>query len=225
MVLLLLPGSYSESTLWCTPGVWLAPEQGTLALAAAIPQLLVLLGCLCSSCSASWRAAGSMARGLADLGQLALLAAFWSGNRRFLHPGRRSSTPAIFGMGQGHLAPGVGALPGISSNIFLIWAGLYMMLLAPILAIVIAFGAHGGWLGFGPGVRISILLGAWRAIGGCHSGSLGTGRSSSPALAIRAILSLVWLRTVFFTTGLAIVLGYAVLEIGKQPYFLCSRPQ
>ena len=51
-------------------------------------------------------------------------------------------------MGQGHLAPGVGAPPGISSNIFLISAGLQTVLLAPILAIVIAFGEEYGWRGY-----------------------------------------------------------------------------
>ena len=193
-------------------GVWLAPEQGTLALAVAIPQLLAFLGLLVLI----------VLRFLAGRESMARVWLTWGNWRYWLLFGLaivafyilQAVFNAIFGMGQGHLAPGVGAPLGISSNIFLISAGLQTVLLAPILAIVIAFGEEYGWRGylqtelFKLGrVRGVLLVGVIWGVWHWPLILMGFSYPGHPFLGM--------VLTVFFTTGLAIVLGYAVLKSGS----------
>jgi len=150
--------------------------------------------------------------GLAELGQLALLAAFWSGNCRFLQSAGVFN--ATFGMGGAHLGQASLRRQGLSSNIFLELAGLQSVLLAPILAIVIAFGEEYGWRGylqtelFKLGrVRGVLLVGVIWGVWHWPLILMGFSYPGHPLLGM--------VLTVFFTTGLAIVLGYAVLRSGS----------
>ena len=83
-------------------------------------------------------------------------------SRRWRPPGERVNTRrfrvessqlatavlnAIFGLGSSKLQP-IPALPGISPKLFLILGAVQSVLLAPILAIVIAFGEEYGWRGY-----------------------------------------------------------------------------
>jgi membrane protease YdiL (CAAX protease family) len=193
-------------------GVWLAPAQGTIALVAAIPQLLAYLGLLVLIVLRLFAGRESIARVWLSWGNwrywllfgLAIIA-FYSLQAVF---------NATFGMGGAHLEPGVAAPPGLSSNIFLILAGLQSVLLAPILAIVIGFGEEYGWRGYLQTellklgrVRGVLLVGVIWGVWHWPLILMGFSYPGHPLLGI--------ILTVFFTTGLAIVLGYAVLRSGS----------
>ena len=193
-------------------GVWLAPAQGTIALVAAIPQLLAYLGLLVLIVLRLFAGRESIARVWLSWGNwrywllfgLAIVA-FYSLQGVF---------NATFGMGGAHLEPGVAAPPGLSSNTFLILAGLQSVLLAPILAIVIGFGEEYGWRGYLQTellklgrVRGVLLVGVIWGIWHWPLILMGFSYPGHPLLGM--------VLTVFFTTGLAIVLGYAVLRSGS----------
>jgi membrane protease YdiL (CAAX protease family) len=193
-------------------GVWLAPAQGTITLVAAItPQLLAFLGLLLlvvlrfaagrEAMARVWLAWGNwhywLLFGLAFVAYYVLQAAL----------------NAATGLGGAHLAPPP-APPGLSPNIFLILAGVQSVLLAPFLAIVIAFGEEYGWRGYLQSellklgrVRGVLLLGViwgawhWPII------LMGFNYPAHPLLGV-VLMTL-------YTTGLAVVLGYAVLRSGS----------
>jgi membrane protease YdiL (CAAX protease family) len=193
-------------------GAWLAPAQGTITqVAAIIPQLLAFLGLLLlivlrlaagrAAMARVWLAWGNwrywLLFGLAFVAYYALQAAL----------------NAYSGLGGAHLAP-LPAPPGLSPDIFLILAGVQSVLLAPILAIVIAFGEEYGWRGYLQSellklgrVRGVLLLGViwgawhWPII------LMGYNYPGHPLLGV--------LLMTLYTTGLAVVLGYAVLRSGS----------
>lgn len=120
---------------------------------------------------------------------------------------------AVFGLGGATLAP-VPAPPGINPDVFRILGAVQSVLLAPFLAIVIAFGEEYGWRGYLQSelfkigrVRGVILLGViwgawhWPLI------LMGYNYPGHPLLGL-VLMAL-------YTTGLAVVLGYAVLRSGS----------
>jgi len=118
---------------------------------------------------------------------------------------------AAFGLGGATLAP---VPPGFNPDVFRILGAVQSVLLAPFLAIVIAFGEEYGWRGYLQSelfklgrVRGVILLGViwgawhWPLI------LMGYNYPGHPLLGM-VLMAL-------YTTGLAVVLGYAVLRSGS----------
>jgi membrane protease YdiL (CAAX protease family) len=191
--------------------ILLSPAQSTIALLAAIPQILAFLGLLIlvvlrfaagrEAMSRVWLAWGSwryyLLFGLGFVAYYALQAAL----------------NAFTGLGGASLAPPA-APPGLSPNVFLIAAGLQSVLLAPILAIVIALGEEYGWRGYLQSellkmgrVRGVLLLGViW---GAWHWPIILMGYNY-PGYPLLGLLLMA-----LYTTGLAVVLGYAVLRSGS----------
>jgi membrane protease YdiL (CAAX protease family) len=193
-------------------GVWLAPAQRTIMLTAAItPQLLAFLGLLLlvvlrfaagrEAMAQVWLAWGNwrywLLFGLAFVAYYVLQAAL----------------NAYLGLGGAKLAP-PSIPPGFSTEIFLILGAVQSVLLAPILAIVIAFGEEYGWRGYLQNellklgrVRGVLLLGViwgawhWPII------LMGFNYPGHPLLGV-VLMTL-------YTIGLAVVLGYAVLRSGS----------
>ena len=192
--------------------VWLAPAQGTITLVAATtPLLLAFLGLLVlivlrfaagrEAMARVWLAWGNwrywLLFGLAFVAYYALQAVL----------------NAYFGLGPANPAP-ITAPPGLSPDTFLVVGALQSVLLAPILAIVIAFGEEYGWRGYLQTellklgrVRGVLLLGViwgawhWPII------LMGFNYPGYPLLGV-VLMTL-------YTTGLAVVLGYAVLKSGS----------
>ncbi len=191
--------------------LWLAPSQQTTVLLATIPLLLALVGLLVLI----------VLRFVAGREAMAQVGLAWGNWRYYLFLGLGFITyyvlqtvlNASFGLGSTTLAPPP-ALPGLSQNVFLILAGVQSVLLAPILAIVIAFGEEYGWRGYLQNeliklgrVRGVLLLGViwgawhWPLI------LMGYNYPGHPLLGL--------LLMALYTTGLAVVLGYAVLKSGS----------
>jgi membrane protease YdiL (CAAX protease family) len=193
-------------------GVWRAPAQGAITTAAAIiPLLLAFLGLLMLVVLRSTAGREAMAR--------VWLA--WGNGRYWLLFGLafvayyalQAALNAYFGLGGAKLAP-IPAPPGFNPDTFLIVGAVQSVLLAPILAIVIAFGEEYGWRGYLQSelfklgrVRGVLLLGViwgawhWPLI------LMGYNYPGHPLLGV--------LLMTLYTTGLAVVLGYAVLRSGS----------
>jgi membrane protease YdiL (CAAX protease family) len=191
--------------------IWSSPAQSTIAIMATIPLILALLGLLVlvvlrftagkEAMTRVWLAWGKgrywLLFGLAIIAYYVLQAVL----------------NAAFGLGGAKLVlPAVP--PGLSPNAFLVLGALQSVVLAPILAIVIAFGEEYGWRGYLQSelfkmgrVRGVLLLGViwgawhWPLI------LMGYNYPGYPLLGL-ALMAL-------YTTGLAIVLGYAVLRSGS----------
>ena len=193
-------------------GVWLAPVQGTITLVAATtPLLLAFLGLLVLIVLRFTAGREAMARAWLSWGNWRYWLLF--GLAFVAYYSLQAVLNASFGLGQAHLAP-LPAPPGLSPDIFLIVATVQSVLLAPILAIVIAFGEEYGWRGYLQSellklgrVRGVLLLGViwgawhWPII------LMGFNYPGYPLLGV-VLMTL-------YTTGLAVVLGYAVLRSGS----------
>jgi membrane protease YdiL (CAAX protease family) len=116
-----------------------------------------------------------------------------------------------FGLGQSQLALPPALPAGMTLQVFVVVAALQSVLLAPILAIVITFGEEYGWRGylqtelFKLGRRrgvvlLGIIWGAWH----WPIILMGYNYPGHPLLGV-VLMTL-------YTTGLAVVLGYAVLR-------------
>jgi membrane protease YdiL (CAAX protease family) len=193
-------------------GAWLAPAQGVIMqLAALLPFALSILGLLLlivlritagrEAMAQVWLSGGNwrywLVFGLAFVAYYVLQAAL----------------NAIFGLGGSHLV----ALPtpsGLSPNAFLVLGAFQTVVLDPFLAIVITFGEEYGWRGYLQSellkmgrVRGVLLLGViwgawhWPVI------LMGYNYPGYPLLGV-VLMTL-------YTTGLAVVLGYAVLRSGS----------
>jgi membrane protease YdiL (CAAX protease family) len=192
-------------------GVWLSPAQGPVALAAAIPQIVAFLGLI----------ALVVLRFTAGRAALARVWLTWGNWRNYLLFGLgfvafyvlQVALNAPLGLGPTHPAP-IPAPPGFNANVFLIEGAVQSVLLAPILAIVIAFGEEFGWRGYLQNelvklgrvrgvVLVGVIWGAW------HWPMILMGWSY-PGYPLPGLLL-----TALFTTGLAVVLGYAVLRTGS----------
>jgi membrane protease YdiL (CAAX protease family) len=204
---LLVTGIYALATLI----LLLSPAQSTVAILAAIPLILALLGLL--FLIVLRRAAGheAMARVWLAWGSWRLYVLF--GVAIVAYYIFQAALNAVFGLGSAHLAP-VPAPAGFAPTTFLILGAVQSVLIAPILAIVIAFGEEYGWRGYLQNelfkmgrVRGVLLLGViwgawhWPLI------LMGYNYPGHPLLGL--------LLMVLYTTGLAVVLGYAVLKSGS----------
>lgn len=120
---------------------------------------------------------------------------------------------AAFGLGGAHLVP-LPTPPGFNPALFLILGAVQTVLLAPILAIVIAFGEEYGWRGYLQSelfklgrvrgvVLLGVIWGAWH----WPLILMGYNYPGHPVLGV-VLMTL-------YTTGLAVVLGYAVLRTGS----------
>jgi len=120
---------------------------------------------------------------------------------------------ALFGLGPVRPSP-LPSPPRISPTLFWILAAIQSVLLAPILAIVIAFGEEYGWRGYLQSellklgrvrgiLLVGIIWGVW------HWPLILMG-FSYPGYPLVGLLL-----TVLFLIGLAIILGYAVLKTGS----------
>ena len=194
-------------------GVLLAPSPQVIAVLASVPLLLALVGLLILI----------VLRFVAGRDAMAQVGLAWGKGRYWLLFGfgiiayyvLQSVLNAAFGLGSSKLAPPPNP-PGLhlSQNVFLLIAGVQSVLLAPILAIVIAFGEEYGWRGYLQNelfkmgrVRGVLLLGLiwgawhWPLI------LMGYNYPGHPLLGL--------LLMALYTIGLAIVLGYAVLKTGS----------
>lgn len=120
---------------------------------------------------------------------------------------------AAFGLGGAHLVP-LPTPPGVNPTLILIAGAVQTVLLAPILAIVIAFGEEYGWRGYLQNelfklgrvrgvVLVGVIWGAWH----WPLILMGYNYPGHPLLGV-VLMTL-------YTTGLAVVLGYAVLRSGS----------
>jgi membrane protease YdiL (CAAX protease family) len=193
-------------------GMWLAPTPGaTTPAAAIIPQLLAFLGLLVLVVLRLAAGREAMARVWLAGGNWRYWLLFGLGF--VVYYILQAALNAFLGLGGAHLAPPP-TPPGFGPNIFLILAGVQSVLLAPFLAIVIAFGEEYGWRGYLQSelfkmgrVRGVLLLGViwgawhWPII------LMGFNYPGHPLLGL--------LLMALYTTGLAVALGYAVLRSGS----------
>lgn len=191
--------------------IWLSPAQSTIAVLAAIPQILAFLGLLVLV----------VLRFAAGREGMAWVWLAWGNWRNYLVFGLgfvayyvlQAALNAYSGLGGANLTPPP-APPGLGPTAFLVLAALQSVLLAPILAIVIAFGEEYGWRGYLQNeflklgrVRGVLLLGViW---GAWHWPIILMGYNY-PGYPLLGLLLMT-----LYTTGLAVVLGYAVLRSGS----------
>ncbi len=192
-------------------GMMLNPTQGMLALVAPLAQLVAFLGLLVLIVL-------RLAAGRESMAEVGLT---WGNWRYYLFFGMGFAAFYVFqvalnaplGFGPALPAP-IPAPPGFSPAIFLILGGMQSVLLAPILAIVIAFGEEYGWRGYLQSelfkmgrvrgvLLIGLIWGAW------HWPLILMGWSYPGYPLLGLVL------TALFTTGLAVALGYAVLRSGS----------
>lgn len=191
--------------------IWLSPAQSTIVVLAAIPQILAFLGLLLLV----------VLRFTAGREAMTRVWLAWGNGRYWLLFGLgfvayyllQAALNAFFGLGGTKLAPPA-TPPGLSPSTFLILAALQSVLLAPILAIVIAFGEEYGWRGYLQSellkmgrVRGVLLLGVIWGVWHWPLILMGYNYPGHPLLGI-VLMTL-------YTTGLAVVLGYAVLRSGS----------
>ncbi len=204
---LLLVLIYALGTL----AIWLAPSPGLIAVLASIPLILAFLGLLILV----------VLRLAAGREAMVSVWLAWGSWRYYLIFGvaiivyylLQTVLNSIFHLGPSQPAA-LPAPPGFTPTLFLILGVVQSVLIAPILAIVIAFGEEYGWRGylqtelFKMGrVRGVLLLGMiwgawhWPLI------LMGYNYPGHPLLGL--------LLMALYTTGLAVVLGYAVLKSGS----------
>jgi membrane protease YdiL (CAAX protease family) len=193
-------------------GAYLGPTQGTVRLVAAIvPQLLAFVGLLLLI----------VLRLVAGREAMSRVGLSWGNWRDWL-----LFAPAIvafyvvqvvlnafFGLGPAHFSP-IAAPPGLSPVPILILTAVQSVLLAPILAIVIAFGEEYGWRGYLQSellkvgrVRGVLLVGVIWGIWHWPLILMGFSYPGYPLLGL--------LLAVLFLVGFAVVLGTAVLRSGS----------
>ena len=192
--------------------VWLALEPATVTpLFAVIPLLLAILGLVLLVVLRLTVGAEAMARVWLAWGNWRYWLLFGLGFVGFYV--LQAALNAAFGLGQAHLA----SLPipqGFSPELFLILGAVQSVLLAPILAIVLGFGEEYGWRGYLQNelfklgrvrgvVLLSVIWGAWH----WPLILMGYNYPGHPVLGV-VLMTL-------YTTGLAVVLGYAVLRSGS----------
>ena len=191
--------------------IWLSPAQSTIAVLATIPEILAFLGLFLLIVLRLTSGRETMRRVWLAWGNWRYWLLFGLGF--VVYYVLQATLNAYTGLGGAKLTPPPG-LPGLSQNMSLILALLQSVLLAPILAIVIAFGEEYGWRGYLQSelfklgrVRGVLLLGViwgawhWPLI------LMGYNYPGHPLLGL--------LLMALYTTGLAVALGYAVLKSGS----------
>ncbi len=191
--------------------VWLSPASSTAAQVAAIAQIFALLGLL-------GLVVLRFAAGRQAMAQVWLA---WGKGRYWLIFGLgfmayyvlQAALNAVFGLGGSKLAP-INIPPGLSPATLIILGTVQSLLLAPILAIVIYFGEEYGWRGYLQNELIKIgrvrgvllvglIWGAWH----WPIILMGVNYPGHPLLGV--------LLMTLYSTGNAVVLGYAVLRSGS----------
>jgi CAAX protease family protein len=191
--------------------LWLSPAQNIIVMLTAIPQVLAFLGLLILIVLRVVAGREAMSRVWLDWGSWRYYLLF--GLSIVAYYILQAVLNAVFGLGSAQLAP-IPAPAGLNSTTFLILGAVQSVLIAPFLAIVIAFGEEYGWRGYLQSelfkmgrVRGVLLLGViwgawhWPLI------LMGYNYPGHPLLGL--------LLMVLYTTGLAVVLGYAVLKSGS----------
>jgi uncharacterized protein len=192
-------------------GLWLAPEQGTITqLVGFIPMVLSLVGLLVLV----------VLRFAAGREGMARVGLTWGKGRYWLLIGLAIIAYYVL-QGLLNAATGLGGAtltlptpPGFDPTVFLVIGAVQSVLLGPVLGIIITFGEEYVWRGYLQSelvklgrVRGILLLGViwgawhWPVI------LMGYNYPGHPLLGI-VLMTL-------YTTGLGIVLGYAVLKTGS----------
>jgi membrane protease YdiL (CAAX protease family) len=190
---------------------WFSPAPGTVAVVSTIPLVLALLGLLFLVVLRFIAGREAMARVWLSWGKARYYVLFGLGIVGYYL--LQAALNGLFGLGETKLAPAPASL-GLSQNAFVIVAVLQSVVLAPLLAIVIAFGEEYGWRGYLQNelfklgrVRGVLLLGViwgawhWPLI------LMGYNYPGHPLLGM--------LLMVLYTIGLGVVLSYAVLRSGS----------
>lgn len=191
--------------------VWVAPAQEMTIAVATISQVLAFLGLpiLIVLRLASGRE--TMSRVRLTWGKWRFYLLFGLGVVVFYS--LQAALNAYFGLGPAYLTP-MSAPQGMSPDVFLIVAAVQSVLLAPILAIVIAFGEEYGWRGYLQsellklgrvrGVLVlGIIWGVW------HWPVILMGHNY-PGYPLQGVVLMT-----LYCMGLGIVLSYAVLKSGS----------
>ncbi len=205
---LLLTVIYAAGTL----GVWLTPGQEAVMIAASmIPLLLSFLGLLMLIVLRLTAGREAMAR----FGLTGGSARYWLifGVAIAAWYVLQAALNAASGLGGAGLAP-LPAVPGLSPDLVLIVAAVQSVLLGPILGIIITFGEEYGWRGYLQSellklgrVRGVLLLGVIWGVWHWPIILMGYNYPDHPLLGV-VLMTL-------YTTGLAVVLSYAVLKSGS----------
>ena len=205
---LLLTAVYALGVL----GIWLSPAQAPIAsVAAIVPELVAYLGLLVLVVLRLAAGREAMARVWLLWGSWRYYLVFGLGIAGFYV--LQAVLNAPLGLGPTSPAPSP-VPPGLSPGTLVVAAAVQSVLLAPFLAIVIAFGEEYGWRGYLQSelfklgrvrgvVLVGVIWGVW------HWPLILMGWSYPGYPLIGLVL------TALFTTGLAVVLGFAVLKTGS----------
>jgi membrane protease YdiL (CAAX protease family) len=193
-------------------GMWLAPEQPTIKLAASlIPLILSVLGLLLLV----------LLRAVAGREAMARVGLAWGKWRYYLAFGLaivawfvlQAALNAVTGLGGSQLTP-LPAAPGLNPTAMLLVGALQTVLLGPILGLVIAFGEEYGWRGYLQSelfklgrVRGVLLLGVIWGLWHAPLVLMGYNYPGHPFLGVALM--------VLYMVGLGIVLSFAVLRSGS----------
>jgi membrane protease YdiL (CAAX protease family) len=191
--------------------IWFSPAPGTIAVLATIPLILAILGLLLLVILRLMAGGEAMRRVWLSWGSWRYYLIF--GMAIIAYYVLQAALNAVFNLGSAQLTP-LPAPPGFNSAIFQVVGAVQTVLIAPILAIVIAFGEEYGWRGYLQSelfklgrVRGVLLLGV---IWGAWHWPLILMGYNYPGHALLGMLLMA-----LYTTGLAVVLGYAVLRSGS----------
>jgi membrane protease YdiL (CAAX protease family) len=192
--------------------LWLAPNQPVLRqVTALIPLMLSFLGLLLLVIL-------RVAAGRAPMAQVELAGGNWRywlafGLAIMAWYGLQAALNAVTGLGGSQLAP-LPAVPGLDPTALLIIGAVQTVLLGPILGLVITFGEEYGWRGYLQSelfklgrVRGVLLLGVIWGIWHWPLILMGYNYPDHRLLGL-ALMAL-------YTTGLGIVLSFAVLKSGS----------
>jgi len=189
--------------------IWLAPEQGLTMTVAVVTQLLSFVGLLVLIVL-------RLAAGREEMARVWLA---WGSWRYWLLFGAaivayyvvQAALNAMTGLGGAALEPSFPIPTGINPTGYVILATAQSVLLSPFLAIVIAWGEEYGWRGYLQSelfklgrVRGVLLLGVIWGLWHAPVILMGHNYPGHPYLGV--------LLMTLYTTGLAVVLGYAVLK-------------
>jgi membrane protease YdiL (CAAX protease family) len=192
-------------------GAWLGLAQGTVRLVAIVPQVLAFVGLLLLIVLRLMAGRESMSRVWLSWGNgrdwllfAPAIVAFYV---------LQVVLNALFGLGPVYPSPPA-APPGPSPAPFLLLIAVQSVLLAPILALVIAFGEEYGWRGYLQSellkmgrVRGVLLVGVIWGVWHWPLILMGFSYPGYPLLGL--------LLTVLFLVGFAVVMGTAVLRSGS----------
>ena len=187
--------------------VFLAPTQNSIALAAVVLQILTILGLLILIVLRFIAGREAMARVWLSWGNIRYWLYFGLG--LVVYYALQVALNAMFDLGGSSLAQA-----GTHSPILLILVGVQTVLLTPLLAILIFFGEEYSWRGYLQSelfklgrVRGVLLVGVIWGIWHWPIILMGANYPGHPLLGL--------LLMTLYSTGNAVVLGYAVLKSGS----------